>query len=69
MPEYKLDVLEPPDEQLRHRRIIQAADDDEAIRRADEFYDGIAADPHVALDRYVLYQGERIVRERIGTKR
>ena len=29
MPEYKLEVLEPPDERLRHRRIIQAADDDE----------------------------------------
>jgi hypothetical protein len=55
MPEYKLEVLEPTDERLLHRRIIQAADDDEAIRRADEFYDGVAADPDVVLGRYVLY--------------
>jgi hypothetical protein len=66
---YKLEVLLPPDERLGFRREIPASDDAEAIARADEFYDGLAADPNVMLDRYVLYDGQRVVRERSGTKR
>ena len=69
MPLYRLDVLQPPDERLRHRREIQATDDAEAISRANEFYDSLAADPNIRLDRYVLYEGKRVVRERIGRKR
>ncbi len=68
MPRYKLEVFEPPNEQLRHRREIQASDDKEAIRLAGEFYDSIAADPNVRLDRYVLYDGDRVVHERVETR-
>jgi hypothetical protein len=64
MRSYKLEVLEVPDERLRHRRDIRASDDAEAIRLADEFYDSLATDAEVRLDRYVLYDGERVVHER-----
>lgn len=69
MPSYRLDVLEPPDERRRHRRDFVAPNDEEAIRFADDFYDNLAADKNVRLDRYVLYEGDRVVRERIGGKR
>jgi hypothetical protein len=62
---YKLEVLEPPDERLRHRREFQAEDDEAAIKWADDFCDGVAADPNVRLDRYVLYDGSRVVEERV----
>lgn len=67
MPTYKLEVFEPPHERLLHRRRVQASDDEEAVRLADEFYDGLAADPNVRLDRYVLYEGDRVVCERVGS--
>lgn len=66
MPLYKLEVFEPP-ERLRHRREIQAPDDEEAIRHANEFYDNIAND--VMLGRYVLYDGDRVVHERVEPRR
>jgi hypothetical protein len=66
MPLYKLEVFEPP-ERLRHRREIQASDEAEAIKRANEFYDSIAND--VTLDRYVLYDGDRVVHERVEPRR
>ena len=61
MTRYRLDVLLSPDEHLGYRREIQASDDDEAIRRAREFYDELPA--VVGLDRFVLYEGARVVYE------
>lgn len=63
---YRLDVLEPPDEKLRHRRKFEAVNDSEAIRRADELYDEFAVG--AMLDRYVLYVGGRVVHERVDRK-
>ena len=66
MTTYKLEVLEPPNETLRHRREFEAPSDEDAIKWADNFYDSIAG--AVPLDRYVLYDGERVVRERVVAK-
>lgn len=68
MPSYRLDVLEPPNERLRHRREFVAPNDREAVEFADKFYDDLLSDTNVKLDRYVLYEGERVVRERVGTE-
>jgi len=69
MPTYKLEIFEPPDERLKHRREFDAANDEAAIKWADEFWNNLVADPNIKLDRYVLYEHERkrIVRERRST--
>lgn len=67
MAQYRLDVLLPPDELLGHRREFQAQDDEKAILRANEFYERFAANE--TLDRYVLYEGDRVVHERLGLNR
>ena len=67
MATYRLEVLEPPYERLRHRREFQSPSDVEAIRRADELYRQFAEG--VVLDRYVLYEGSRVVHEYVTPKR
>lgn len=62
---YRLDVLKPPDERLGYRRKIEAVDDTEAVRHADELYDEFAVG---AGGRYVLYEGDRVVHERVERK-
>ena len=66
MVRYRLDVLEAPDERLRHRREFQAKGDKAAIKRAHELYDMFSVG--VELDRYVLYEGDRAVDEYLGSK-
>ncbi len=63
---YRLYVFEPPDERVRHRREFEAVDDTEAVRCADELYDEFAVG--ATLDRYVLYEGDRVVHERVERK-
>ncbi len=65
MPWYRLEVFKTQDP-LSHRRDILAPDDREAIRRADELYEGFGIG--VPLDHYVLYDGDRVVHERVGSK-
>ena len=65
---YRLEVLEPPDERLRHRREFDAPDDAKAIKHANEFY-GQVAEGGVTLDRYVLYEGDRVVHEYVEPRR
>lgn len=65
MPQYRLDVLEPPNERFRHRRKFQAPDDQEAIKRAHELYSQFRVG--VTLDRYVLHDGDRVVDEYVGS--
>ncbi|RUV91409.1 MULTISPECIES: hypothetical protein [unclassified Mesorhizobium] len=67
MTQYRLEILEPPDERLRHRRKFEAPDDKEAIKRAHELYSRFRVG--VTLDRYVLYDGDRVVDEYIESKR
>jgi hypothetical protein len=66
MPIYRMEVFAAPDQRLRLRRNVQASDDAEAIQIANALYDALAAD--VALDRYVLYDGERVVHEHVGKR-
>ena len=66
MPWYRLEVFKPQELHV-HRRDILAPDDGEAIRRADALYDGFGV--VVSPNRYVLYDGDRVVRERVGSKR
>lgn len=66
MTEYRLDILEPPNERLRLRRKFQASDDKEAIKRAHELYSRFRVG--VTLDRYVLYDGDRVVDEYVESK-
>jgi hypothetical protein len=63
---FRLEVFKPR-EPHQHCRDILATDDREAIKRADELYDGSGIG--VALIRYVLYDDDRIVHERVGAKR
>jgi hypothetical protein len=63
---YRLEVFKPQELHV-HRRDILASDDGEAIRRADELYAGFGLG--VPPDRYVLYDGDRVVRERVASKR
>jgi hypothetical protein len=60
---YRMDVLERPDERLRRRREFHALDDQAAVKRADELYAEFAAG--VSLDRYVLYESDRVVHEHV----
>jgi hypothetical protein len=66
MRKYKLEVFEPPDERLRHRRDIHAADDEEAKRKAMEKYEQLAKG--LLLDRFVLYDAKRVVQEYLNPK-
>lgn len=63
---YTLDVFEPP-ERLRHHRDFRAPDDEAAIKRAHEFFDALQTT--VLLDRFVLYDGKRVIHEHTGLKR
>jgi hypothetical protein len=63
---YRLELLEPPNEKLRHRREVLARDDSEAIGQADELYGGFAK--AIRLDRYVLYEGDPVVHEYMATR-
>jgi hypothetical protein len=77
MAEYRLEVLARqvlarPEERPLHRPEFQAPNDAEAIERADRrwreyvaFYEDADG---VSLDRYVLYQGDRVVREHVKRK-
>ena len=60
-------VLARPDERLLHRPEFQAPNDAEAIERADRRWrEYVAFYEHaegVTLERYVLYQADRVVRE------
>lgn len=56
-----------PGERLRHRREVQKPDDEQAIAWATNFYNDIATD--VRLERFVLYDGKRVVLEHVGPKR
>ncbi|TIO74440.1 MAG: hypothetical protein E5X74_18740 [Mesorhizobium sp.] len=67
MTQYQLDILEPPDERLRHRRKFEVRDDKEAIKRAHELYSRFRVG--VTLDRFVLYDGDRVVDEYVEAKR
>jgi hypothetical protein len=67
MPTYRLEVLEPPDERLRHRREFEAPDDAEAVEYANKRYRQFAKG--VLLDRYVLYEGDRVVHEHVDKKK
>jgi hypothetical protein len=66
MARYRLEILEP-DEQLRHRRKFPASDDAEAIKQADELWRQVA-EGGGTLDRYVLYEGDRVVHEHVAPK-
>lgn len=65
MARYRLDVLEP-NERLRHRREFEAPNDTEAIEHADELYRQFAEGE--SLDRYVLYESDRVVHEHVEGK-
>jgi hypothetical protein len=67
MPQYRLDICLAPSGRLGYRREIRADDDAEALRCADEIYNGLAT--HVLLDRYVLYESARVVHERKGSSK
>jgi hypothetical protein len=56
------------DHAFRHRCEFHAADDEAAIKHANDLYEGFGG-PGVTLDRYVLYEGDRVVHEHVGSKR
>ena len=62
---YRLEVFKPQELHV-HRSDILAPDDDEAIARADALYDGFGVG--AARNRYLLYDGDRVVRERLASK-
>ena len=64
MPLYRLEVFLPPGETLGFRRFPVEASDEKAIKWADDFCRRLTEDPNVKLARYVLYEDERVVRER-----
>jgi hypothetical protein len=66
MPWYRLEVFKSQELHV-HRRDLLAPNDAEAIRQADALYEGFGVG--VAPSRYVLYDGDRVVRERVESKR
>lgn len=63
MHEYQLHILAPIERPL-FRRTIVARDDEEAKRLAREKYESLRH-PAVEFDRFVLYDGERVVEEHV----
>jgi hypothetical protein len=71
MPVYRLEIFDRPreglpegqlpEEQRRKTYAIDAADDVKAIVEAARHYARLAY--HATLDRFVLYEGERVVHE------
>jgi hypothetical protein len=70
MKRYQLDVFEPrigrPEAVLKHRRDIYAVDEQTAIEQAKQRYREFAADD-AQLDRFVLYDRDRVVYEHRGS--
>lgn len=77
MRSYRLDVLVRPteglpddrlaEEQLGFRRVFGATGDKAAIAEAKKRFERLAA--MTELDRFVLYEGERVVHEHVPRKR
>ena len=72
MPTYHLDVLERPKEGLpvehyQHGREFEAVDELAAITVARKRFRLLST--FAELDRFVLYEGERVVREFVGLAR
>jgi len=69
MKHYRIDVFEPrmgqPEAVLKHRRDIDAADEQTAIEQAKQMYRKFSSNAQV--ERFVLYDAERIVFEHVGT--
>jgi hypothetical protein len=73
MPAYRLEIFDRPkeglpdgqlsEEQLRKTYDIEAADDVKAIVEAARQYARLAY--HTKLDRFVLYDGERVVHKHV----
>ncbi len=69
MKQCRLDVFEPrvgqPEAVLKHRRDIFAPDEQTAIEQAKQMYRLFAA--KAPLERFVLYEGKRVVYEHGGS--
>jgi len=64
MPTYRMEVLLPGEQRFVTRDLI-AADKADALAQAHKQY-AIISGPGLALDRFVLYEGDRVLDEHVG---